>query len=299
MSRADSFAKGCMNAAPAISPNILRFFRRIVRGYFRRHFHAVRLSAGIDAASFRGPLIVYANHSSWWDPMVAFFLGEELFANRPHYAPMDATALARYRILSRLGVFPVELNSARGAVQFLRTGQAVLAAGAVLWVTPQGRFADVRERPLTFKPGLAALAARVAARHGSCTLLPLAIEYPFWDERLPECLLRVGSPVIVTGDDAAEEIEWKLRAALAQEMDLLAQFAAARSPSPFRTVQAGSAGTGGFYALAKKLKAFILRRPYVADHTAHLGVSSQPSPIAVEMQSDVPLAATTRTSEAG
>src|SRR5438270_8583278 len=120
-----------MSVVPAISPNILRFFRKIVRGYFRRHFHSVRLSAASDLAGISGPLIVYANHSSWWDPMVAFLLGEELFAARQHYAPMDAAALTRYRILSHIGVFPVEMNTARGAVQFLRTGEAVLAAGGM------------------------------------------------------------------------------------------------------------------------------------------------------------------------
>src|SRR5438270_13179539 len=111
-----------MSVVPAISPNILRFFRKIVRGYFRRHFHSVRLSAASDLASISGPLIVYANHSSWWDPMVAFLLGEELFGDRNHYAPMDASALAGYSILSRIGVFPVELTTARGAVPFLRIG---------------------------------------------------------------------------------------------------------------------------------------------------------------------------------
>ena len=31
-------------AVPAISRPVLGFFRRIVRGYFRRHFHGVRVS---------------------------------------------------------------------------------------------------------------------------------------------------------------------------------------------------------------------------------------------------------------
>lgn len=271
-----------MSAVPAISPHILRFFRRIVRGYFRRHFHAVRLSAEPDATSISGPLIVYANHSSWWDPMVAFLLGEQLFPGSQHYAPMDAAALARYSILSRIGVFPVEMNTARGAAQFLRTGEAVLAAGGVLWVTPQGRFADSRERPLTFKPGLAALAARVAAKHRTCTLLPLAIEYPFWDERLPECLLRLGTPIRISYGADAEAIEPDLRAALTAQMDLLAQSAITRTPDSFQTVLAGSAGTGGFYALINRIKAAISRRPYIADHTPHLAGSISTAPASDE-----------------
>jgi 1-acyl-sn-glycerol-3-phosphate acyltransferase len=252
---------------PHISRRVLRFFRGIVRGYFRRNFHAVRASGSEHASGVSGPLIVYANHSSWWDPMVAFLLGEALFPGRDHYAPMDASALARYRILTRLGIFPVEINSTRGAVQFLRMGECILSAGGVLWITPQGRFADVREQPLVFKPGLAALAGRVAAKYGSCTLLPLAIEYPFWDERLPECLLRVGPLITIDASFSSGAIEQALGSALQHEMSWLASAAIARSPVPFATLVTGSAGTGGFYALARRIKAMLLRRPYVAEHS--------------------------------
>ena len=43
----------------------------------------------------------------------------------------------------------------------------------------------MRTRPAIFRPGLAALVARL----GACTLVPLAFEYTFWDERLPEILI--------------------------------------------------------------------------------------------------------------
>lgn len=249
---------------------LLRFFRSVVRRYFRRHFRAVRMSFASTPEAVRGvtgPLILVGNHSSWWDPMVAFLLAEVQFPNRAHYAPMDAAALERYRILERLGVFPVELESARGAAQFLRTGAAVLASRGVLWVTPQGRFTDVRERPLVFKPGLATLAVRAAVEHGSCTILPLAIEYTFWNERLPECLLRLGQPVTVRPDQSPSTVEAEASTALTTEMDTLAELAIARDPSSFETILTGSRGTGGVYAGGKRLKAALLRQPYTPDHT--------------------------------
>ena len=260
---------------PTISAPLLRWFRRIVRRYFRRQFHAVRITGRQHARGIEGPLIVYANHSSWWDPMVAFLLAEQLFPHRPHYAPMDAAALRRYPILARLGVFPVEMNSPRGAVQFLRSGEALLADGGILWITPQGRFNDPRERPLTFKPGLSALATRAAAHLGACTVLPLAIEYPFWDERLPECLLRLGPPIRLTPSTTTDELDATLRTALAAEMDALAALALQRSPLAFDTLIGGSAGAGGFYALGQRLKALLTRRPYVPEHTPH---PSPPAP---------------------
>jgi 1-acyl-sn-glycerol-3-phosphate acyltransferase len=249
-----------MSDTPRISTPVLAFFRRIVGGYFSRHFRAVRVSHPERFAGQTGPLIVYANHSSWWDPMVSVLLAAELMPERPHFAPMDASALERYGILRKIGIFPVEIESARGAVQFLRTGTRVLESGGVLWITPQGRFADSRERPLTFKPGLAALAARVP---GGCTLLPLAIEYAFWDERLPETLLHFGQPIAGHEETSPGQLE----TALEQTMDELKALAMTRSPQGFVTLRSGHAGVGGFYALGQRAWARLSGKPYQADHT--------------------------------
>ena len=261
--------------APHISQPVLGFFRRIVRGYFSRHFRAVRVSDAFRVTNLgAGPLIVYANHSSWWDPMVLTLLAARYMPQRAHYAPMDSSALARYGILRHVGVFGVEMRTARGAAQFLRTGLSVLAAGGVLWVTPQGRFADARERPLVFKPGLAALASRVKQ---GCTVLPLAIEYPFWDERLPETLLHFGEPVYVHGE-SAEQVESALRTALERSMETLATKAIARDPAAFEVLQHGKVGTGGFYQLGQRLLARLRGRPFQAEHTATEHTATAPRP---------------------
>ena len=251
-------------SVPSISRLVLRLFRRIVRGYLRRHFHGVRVSGAERFVKGAEPLIVYANHGSWWDPMVSIMLAERLMLEQDHFAPMDATALARYGILKRLGIFPVEMKSARGAMQFLRTGEAVLKSGGVLWVTPQGRFVDARERPLKFLPGLAAIAVRVAP----CAVLPLAIEYPFWDERLPECLLRFGTVMRVSVGESAENVEARLIAALETTMDALQEMALRRDAREFALVLGGAAGVGGFYALGEQLKGLVAGKPYRAEHTS-------------------------------
>jgi len=254
---------------PLISDITLRIFRRVVRTYFRRHFRAVSVQRAEQLAQATGPLVVYANHSSWWDPMVSVLLAEELQPTAKHYAPMDAAALAKYPILRRLGIFPVDLGSARGAMatargaaQFLRTSQAILSSGGVLWITPQGRFADPRE-PLAFKPGLGAL----AARNPGLRFVPLAIEYTFWDERLPETLLRFGQPVRFPAETSAEAATQQLEAALAATMAELKESACARDPKQFTTLLTGARGTGGLYALGRRLRALLTGKPVVLDHT--------------------------------
>lgn len=251
-------------AVPHISRPVLGFFRRIVRGYFCRHFRAVRVSGAENLATCSsGPLIVYANHSSWWDPMVLVLLASKLLPQRQHFAPMDAMALERYGILRRIGVFGVEMQTPRGAVQFLRKGIEILSAGHVMWVTPQGRFADVRDRPLAFKRGLAELASRVPA---GCTVLPLAIEYTFWDERLPETFLHFGQPISV--NETSPTSVKQLETALLHCMESLEHKVIARDPAGFEILQSGRVGTGGWYQLGQRLFARMRGKTYQAEHTA-------------------------------
>lgn len=248
---------------PEISLVTLAFFRRLVRRYFRGHFHAVRISGAERLSAASGPVIVYANHSSWWDPMVSFLLAGDLLPERQHFAPMEAEALERYSIFKRLGVFGIDNRSARGAVQFLRMGETILERDGVLWVTPQGRFADARERPLAFKPGLAALVSRVPG----CTVLPLAIEYTFWDERKPEVLLLFGEAV-AAASKPKESVDAVLTSALSGLMEQLKAKALARDPAGFeRTLARGAVGTGGVYAVWQRLRALTRGQTYRAEHT--------------------------------
>ncbi len=75
--------------------------------------------------------------------------------------------------------------------QFLRSSQAILAAPeSMIWITAQGAFVDPRERPVVLKTGIGHLAHRITG----VIIVPLAMEYPFWNDRCPEALVRFGSP---------------------------------------------------------------------------------------------------------
>lgn len=237
---------------PAISDITMRFFARIVRGRFRRHFCSVMAQNAARLRSAKGPLIVYANHSSWWDPMLLVLLARTLLPEQRHYAPIEASALKRYPALRRLGLFPVELTTAQGAAQFLRMSQGILRRGAVLWTTPQGRFADTREFPLAFRPGLATLAARCP----DVPLLPLAVEYTFWDGRLPETLVRFGELQHGDAGMSSERLTHHLECGLTATMLELQTASCARDASAFEVLLTGRRASGSLYgqriSMAKK-----------------------------------------------
>src|SRR5271154_3882478 len=98
-----------------------------LRWYIRRHFHSLRVANAGRIPPQAQPLILFANHASWWDPLAAMILGQALLPEREHYAPMDATSLEHYGIFKPMGFFPVDGASARGASQLLRAGHEVLS----------------------------------------------------------------------------------------------------------------------------------------------------------------------------
>ncbi len=89
---------------------------------------------GIENIPSQGPLVVCANHISWWDPVllawvmpwpVHFMAKKELFNN----------GLMAF-LLTKLHAFPV--NRGKADVGAIRTGLSVLEAGQVVGVFPEG-----------------------------------------------------------------------------------------------------------------------------------------------------------------
>jgi 1-acyl-sn-glycerol-3-phosphate acyltransferase len=248
---------------PEISPLLLSAFERYARGHLARHFHAVRLSQAQrpDPMAIRGkPLIVYFNHPSWWDPLVCLRLAEQFFPDRRNYAPLDAAALAKDRFFERLGFFGVELGSARGARRFLTVSRQVLSQpDSALWIAAEGQLTDPRVRPVRLRSGIGHLAVRVR----QSVLLPLALEYPFWEERTPEALARFGEE-IPAGEAGLKATDWTavLETRLQAALDALAADSLARDPGRFDALPGGAPAAGGVYDAWRRLKARFRGEPF-------------------------------------
>jgi 1-acyl-sn-glycerol-3-phosphate acyltransferase len=247
------------------SRRLRSFFSYYLHWYIGRHFHGLRLANPGRFSRTTGPLIIFVNHASWWDPLSCLVLSRHFLPGASHYGPMDEAALRHYGFLRKLGFFPVENGTRRGAAQFIHAAHQILSTpNSVLWISPEGRFTDMRTRPAIFRPGLATLVARL----GACTLVPLAIEYTFWDERLPEILVSCGQPVEVTDGKQYSVAEWndQLTDALAATQDELAALAKLRDPGRFETILSGRDGISGVYEAWKRLIALLTGRVYEGSH---------------------------------
>ncbi len=248
---------------------LLLLFSMIGRRRLRKQFRAVRMM-GVERLQKApaGPLVIYLNHPSWWDPIVCAEVARRLLPGRKHRAPISAASLKEYRFFRNMGMFPVEQASARGAAEFLRTSAAVLGANGVLWITAEGHFTDARTRPTQLKAGLGALLQR--SEH--LTVIPMAVEYTFWNQRLPEVLLAVGEPLRVECLRERTAAEWTgaLQTRLQAAQDTLLAASLRRDASAFTTLLEGRRGTAGPYAVWQRMRARMRGERHQADHAVDL-----------------------------
>ncbi len=257
------------SASPVVRRSALmhRFMVRYFERFLVRHMNALRIARWGEpaVAPGDGPVVVYSNHPGWWDAAVYLVGADRLFPQHEAFAPIDAEMLKRYGVFSRIGAFGVDLHSTRGAADFLKVSREILSQpDRALWITAQGRFSDVRERPIGVKPGV----ARLPELAPGCVVLPLAIEYAFWQERGAEACIAFGPPM--RGRDLAalargERLQ-RLEEALTQTLDRLSADVVSREPERFRSVLTGRAGIGGVYDGWRRLAAALRGRGFDPSH---------------------------------
>jgi hypothetical protein len=281
-----------MPAIPKINRPLLDGFLWFAQRYLRKHFHV--FAANCDnllgfEPSEQDALVVYANHSSWWDPLAALVLAKHSFPKHRVYAPIDAVALEKYKMFANMGFYGVEQSTQRGAVDFLRTSLAILEQdNASIWLTPEGQFVDMRDQSVELSGGLAHLATKLAMRARDSRakarrvwFIAVGVEYTFWEERKPEALCWFAKPVCVTSEESTSSLSadaheaksaWakllsdRLRAAQAD----LAAASIARDAGRFEILISSRSGTFFVYDWWRRVVAKLRGKTLDIDHSDRL-----------------------------
>jgi len=170
----------------------------------RKRFFSIRLRVDLEAfqnaATF--PLILYGNHSYWWDGLMETLIFERLALD--YFIMMEEKNLRKFRYFQKTGVFGVDLESKRGRTEALLYAARLLRSGGLrrtLILYPHGRLVeDFAEWP-EFQGGVAGLLRLVEGVKAR----PLAKKIHSGRYPKPEVVLRIGP------ETAAEDLESALK----------------------------------------------------------------------------------------
>ena len=198
-------AQGHVPADPAVhaSPRLTaqRLARRVLGPTVRRLW-PIEL-AGFDDVPAQGPVILCANHLSFFDSVFLLMTLKRTvyFIGKAEYLGSWKTR----RLFPAMGMIPIDRDNGTRAMVALEAAADVLRGGAVLLVFPEGS----RSRDGRLHRGYTG-AARLAMSVG-CPMLPVGItgtrEIQPPGARLPRprraCSISIGKPVIVEQHDAS------------------------------------------------------------------------------------------------
>lgn len=169
-----------------------RIFSIYNRNLLKRRFDSLRVS-GLDFLKNKDakiPLVIYANHSSWWDGLIFW----EIIVNLDFefYVMMEEKQLRQLFLFRRLGAFSVVREKPREAVKSINYAAALLRkdANRSVIIFPQGEILPNDVRPLHFFRGLASIVEKTVR----CSVVPIALRYEFAKNFKPEILCKIGAP---------------------------------------------------------------------------------------------------------
>jgi 1-acyl-sn-glycerol-3-phosphate acyltransferase len=224
------------------SPAALRTFDLFFEPWRRRRIAATRI-AGLPRALPAGvPLVLAAQHVSWWDP---FTLREVHRALRPAGAPiwslMTERELRRFPYLALIGAFgmdPARPASVLHAMRWLAARVRERPDASVVFF-PQGRMWPSHRRPLGFRRGIEVFARAI----GPCVVLPVALHHEPLNAPAPTVFASAAEPVMVDGPVDHRALEAAAEAESDRILDFLSRHgedAPARWPGPFGRLEAPS-----------------------------------------------------------
>ena len=161
-----------------------------VRRALRSHFAAIHLLGhlGLEGRDAKLPTIIYANHSNWWDGLVAFYLSHYVW-HLDSFLMMDIRQMETYSFFRWIGAFSVDRTSPREGVRSIEYAASLLThPRQTLWMYPQGEMLHNDIRPFSFQSGI----ARIVQKAGPVNVISLSMRYEFLSEQRPEVFLHIG-----------------------------------------------------------------------------------------------------------
>ena len=156
------------------------------RNLFKRRFQALRVEGIENLNQF--PMVIYCNHSSWWDGLVVFEVLRSVKIDS--YVMMEEKQLKNLQLFRKRGAFSVVRENPREAVKSINYAVKLLKEknNRAVWMFPQGKILPNDLRPIEFYNGI----SRIIEKVGKCYVVPLVMRFEFFGDWKPEVLVKIG-----------------------------------------------------------------------------------------------------------
>jgi hypothetical protein len=142
-------------------PIVYNFFKIYVPWIIRRNFHKVHVTGHFPDKN--KPVLVIANHISWWDGFWTVHLILNLFHRKFHFMMLE-DQLRKARILNLAGGFSIQKGS-RSMLESLKYAVELLSDNRnLVLVFPQGKFTSIYDPSFQFEKGLERIVKEVSGK---------------------------------------------------------------------------------------------------------------------------------------
>jgi chlorobactene lauroyltransferase len=221
---------------------------RLIYSSLHKHFDRIYFRTRVRSVERHLPIIVCANHFSWWDGYIAYLV--EHYLKLDGYLMMEEAQLRRYFFFTWAGCFSVNREHARSAMQSIQYAARLLKVrpGRLVWLFPQGEIVPNDRRPLTFFSG----AAHLARLTCPSLLYPLASRIEYMAEQRPDLYISLGAPMMVTEEMSREagflkRCTHQLETGVTAELDQLRDDIIACRRDDFTLLMHGQASTNRIF----------------------------------------------------
>jgi chlorobactene lauroyltransferase len=202
-----------------LEANKKKWFEKIFavynRNLFKRKFNSFQVS-GIESLT-KFPLVIYSNHSTWWDGLVAFEIAQK--ANLDFFVMMEEKQLKNLQLFRKLGAFSVVRENPREAIKSVNYAAKLLKdkQDRIIWIFPQGEILPNDVRPIKFYNGVSKIIEKV----DQCYSVPIAMRFEFLGEFKPDIFVKIGSPQMFDKSLQSKDLTLQLAENLTETLDNL------------------------------------------------------------------------------
>jgi hypothetical protein len=117
----------------------------------RRNFHEVKIFGDIEERNL--PMLIIANHFSWWDGIFVNYVNMKRFKRRFHFMMLEEQ-LEVYKFFRKLGGYSIKKNS-RTMIETIRyTRELLKHKSNLVLMFPQGEIQSLYHSGFTFEQGI-------------------------------------------------------------------------------------------------------------------------------------------------